>query len=76
MTHIVRRYHWYLGIMTLLASCSSEVSNQPAAARSDRERDSMIANSRLPGAAGVKKALELSDTLTSRAQQLPDKDPP
>lgn len=72
MPRITYRCYRCLWVTVLLGSCSSEVPNQHSTTRSDRERDSMIANSRLPGAGGVKKALELSDTLTARTQQLPD----
>jgi len=37
---------------------------------STRQRDSVIGASRLPGAAGVRKALELSDSARARAARL------
>jgi hypothetical protein len=48
----------------ILNGCGSEA---PAgAARSERERDSVIGQSRLPGAGGVRGSLRASDSAQSR----------
>jgi hypothetical protein len=39
-------------------------------AKTERERDSMIAQSRLPGAAGVKASLKVSDSAAARRARL------
>ena len=49
--------------LVLLAGCSSEGSEQT---RSQGARDSAIAESELPGAAGVKGALNVSDSADAR----------
>jgi len=50
-------------VLVLLAGCSSEGSEQ---ARSQGARDTAIAESELPGAAGVKGALAVSDSADAR----------
>ena len=49
--------------LVLLAGCSSEGSEQT---RSQGARDSAIAESTVPGAAGVKGALNVSDSADAR----------
>ena len=48
-----------LAVVALLAACTD--SGEPTERRTDRERDSLIAESRLPGAAGVGAALRAQD---------------
>jgi hypothetical protein len=50
-------------VVVLLAGCNSERS-EPV--RSQGARDSAIAESALPGAAGVKRALAVSDSAAAR----------
>jgi uncharacterized protein YcfL len=50
----------------LLAACSSK---QEKPAMTERQRDSTIAASKLPGAGVVGKALEQSDSAKARADQ-------
>ena len=59
----------YLACVVLLAAgCSSEkAASQP---RSERERDSMIGASSLPGAGGVRGALGASDSAAARRARL------
>ncbi|MFV2067307.1 MAG: hypothetical protein ACC645_10035, partial [Pirellulales bacterium] len=53
--------------LVLSAGCSSEqVANQPRDAQSQRSRDSAIAESNLPGAAGVRGALDAADAADAR----------
>jgi hypothetical protein len=47
-----------------LLACSS--SPKTSTGRTERETDSVIGQSQLPGAATVKKALDVSDSLRSR----------
>jgi hypothetical protein len=57
--------HWMVLIL-LAAGCASE---KPPA-RTEHERDSIVAQSRLPGAAGVKAALKVSDSASARNARL------
>jgi len=50
-------------VLVLLAGCNSE---RPEQTRSQGVRDSAIAESALPGAAGVKGALAVSDSAEAR----------
>jgi hypothetical protein len=49
--------------LVLTTGCGSDETPQ---ARSDRARDSSIAESAVPGAAGVKSALSVSDSANAR----------
>ena len=54
------------GVALALCACSSG-QDQPALDRlSQRERDSVIGASKLPGAPGVRRALEAADSATAR----------
>lgn len=56
----------YMIVATLLAlGCASKPP-----ARTERERDSAIAQSRLPGAAGVKATLRVSESAAARRARL------
>jgi hypothetical protein len=55
-------------IPALLFALSCSGSKPPA--RTERERDSTIAQSRLPGAGGVKAALKVSDSAAARRARL------
>lgn len=52
-----------LAPLALPAACGS---GAPAAVRSERERDSVIGQSRLPGAGGVRGSLRAGDSALSR----------
>ena len=55
-----------LGLVVLLSACAVPAED-PAEELSRRERDSMIGESRvIPGAKGVKGALEASDSMDAR----------
>jgi hypothetical protein len=58
--------YWMVGVVWLVVACSS--SKPPA--RTERERDSTLAQSRLPGAKGVGAALKASDSAAARAARL------
>ncbi len=53
----------------LLATACSGSSGQDAT-RSERERDSLIGQSQLPGASAVQGALDVSDSATARNARL------
>ena len=56
---------WYLAAVLLaLAACTSGDGAKPAG--SERERDSVLGGSKLPGAAGVRGALGASDSAAAR----------
>lgn len=59
------RLPWIV-LVVMLAGCGGNKSPE----RTERERDSLIAQSRLPGAAGVKAALKVSDSATVRGARL------
>ena len=58
-----------LGLVITLAACSDERADS-SRARSQRERDSVLGASRLPGAQGVRGALGVSDSAAARNAQL------
>jgi hypothetical protein len=53
-------------LVVMLASCAGKKAPE----RTERERDSLIAQSRLPGASGVKAALKVSDSAAVRGARL------
>lgn len=61
-----------VGLFVVLSvGCTSEqATNQPQDAQSQRTRDSTIAESRLPGAAGVRGALKAADAAAARKAQI------
>jgi outer membrane biogenesis lipoprotein LolB len=56
--------------LLLLAACSSGQSHKAAAADSltERERDSILAQSKIPGARGVGAAMRASDSISARVR--------
>jgi len=54
----------------LFAACGSGDADQPASTLDRAERDSVLADSPLPGSATVKGALDVSDSASVRAQRL------
>jgi hypothetical protein len=53
-----------------LLSCSPKSSSERAGPADERERDSILGESRLPGAQGIRGALRVSDSATVRGAQL------
>ena len=53
-------------VLMLLAGCAGKKPPE----RTERERDSLIAQSRLPGASGVKAALKVADSAAVRGARL------
>lgn len=58
-----------IALLLLLVFTASCAGRRPAP-RTERERDSIIGQSRLPGAAGVKGALKVSDSAAARTARL------
>jgi hypothetical protein len=61
-----------IATLILLAGCSSgdrDQARKPAPANTEARRDSLIAASRLPGAAAVGKALAVADSARARADR-------
>ena len=55
------------GVVLAICACSGgQDQRQPADTLSQRERDSVIGASKLPGAAGVRRALQAADSATAR----------
>ncbi|MES2124215.1 MAG: hypothetical protein V4503_05950 [Gemmatimonadota bacterium] len=53
--------HWKLGLLVILAATGCAKA-PPRAAVTERQRDSVIGQSRLPGAGGVRGAMRAGDT--------------
>ncbi len=58
-----------LAVLLLLVFAAGCAGRRPAP-RTERERDSIIGQSRLPGAAGVTGALKVSDSAAARKARL------
>jgi hypothetical protein len=58
-----------IGIALAVAGCSPK-EGKPSRATSQRERDSILGASRLPGAQGVRGALGASDSAAARNARL------
>ena len=52
-------------VLTLLAGCSAD--HKTSTGRTEREADSVIGQSSIPGAGGVKKAMDSQDSARARA---------
>ena len=65
------RWTWLLaaGLLVLTAGCSGRKTDT-ARELTERQRDSILSRSRLPGAGAVGRALNASDRATSRAANL------
>lgn len=64
---------WLLGVLILtIPACSdgSAGSDAPADSLTQRQRDSVIGESGLPGARGIRSAQKASDALDERAGRL------
>lgn len=55
---------WYLMLVLPLLACSS--GTKASTGRTERETDSVIGQSKVPGATAVKKALDVSDSSRRR----------
>jgi hypothetical protein len=61
---------WLLASCMLVGLTACHSNAAPKAARSERERDSVIGASRLPGARGVQGALRVSDSAVSHQSKV------
>jgi hypothetical protein len=57
-------------VLTSIASCSETTNDSSKKKLTQHERDSILAESDLPGANVVGKAIEVSDSSTARAKRL------
>jgi hypothetical protein len=56
-------------LLLMFAACAKE-DTQQTSTRTQREKDSILANSQIPGAKAVKKALTTSDSVAARASRI------
>ena len=56
--------------MVVLAGCSSDTGGNRRDTMTQRQRDSVLSKTGLPGAAGIGKALTASDSLKARQAQI------
>lgn len=58
-------------MLLFLAACSSDNSSQASSrdTLTQRQKDSIVANSRLPGAGAVKRAMTNADSTSARVQR-------
>jgi hypothetical protein len=59
--------------LALAACAKDEPENKPALTQ--REKDSIFANSTIPGARAVKKSMTVADSATARQQRMQDTAP-
>lgn len=59
---------WIVFCVLLAAACTSD--NSPARPATQRERDSVLGASKLPGAQGVRGALKAADSAAARNARL------
>ena len=52
-----------------MVACGSGQSNQAVDTLTQRQKDSILANSKIPGARGVGGALRASDSISARVQR-------
>jgi hypothetical protein len=54
----------------VLAACAKDDTQQTTIERTQREKDSILANSTIPGAKAVKKTLTTADSVAARAARM------
>ena len=59
-----------VSILTLAAGCASETAGNRRDTMTQRQKDSVLAQSQLPGASGVGKALNAADSAKARQARL------
>jgi hypothetical protein len=55
-------------LLAALAGCTKNKDAAPEKLQSQRERDSVLGQSKIPGATGVGKAMKVADSAGSRVQ--------
>ena len=58
------------GLLILMAGCGAKPAPIPRDTMTTRERQEAVGNSGIPGAKGINRALEASDSATARNQRL------
>ncbi len=68
----MRRTYLWLAVSALAIACGKgDASKQPAINRdtlNERQRDTILARSRIPGASGVGKAMRVADSTSAQVQ--------
>ena len=66
----MRRVYLWLAATMLLAACGGDTSKKSATINRDtlteRQRDSVLGQSRIPGASGVAKAMRVADSTSAQ----------
>lgn len=55
-----------LAVLAVVTGCAARDDAKPAAQKTERERDSVLGASKIPGASGVGAALRVSDSAAAR----------
>jgi hypothetical protein len=64
---MTRRYHWAVAALSVtLASCAGSDAGNRRDTMTQRQRDSVLGQTGLPGARGVTKALSAADSMRAR----------
>jgi hypothetical protein len=56
----------------VLAACAKDETEQTQTVRTQREKDSILANSTIPGAKAVKKSMTVADSVAARQGRMSD----
>lgn len=68
----MRRIHLWLAATALLVACGGDTGQKAATINRDtlteRQRDSVLGQSRIPGASGVAKAMRVADSTSAQVQ--------
>ena len=70
---MIRRVALGLLLVAMTAGCGGDPAEEPASSLSRSQRDSVLADSPLPGAATVGRALDLADSARTRAAKLDER---
>jgi hypothetical protein len=64
-----------VALTIMLAGCGKDESAENKPVRTQREKDSILANSSIPYAGAVKKAMKVADSATARQGRMVDTTP-
>jgi len=56
----------------VFAACAKDEPEQTQTVRTQREKDSILANSTIPGAKAVKKSMTVADSVAARQSRMSD----